>query len=697
MTLSFHLVPDRAAARRRRREIARAGLGFDRAVGSWPDLLERARDAYLVPPPAEGWAERLRDAFAEVPEAFWTRSLAAAPEETAAVIRNALEEVLAASAPGTRPDPDAVADARARQHLADLLRLWDAAGCVLPPDLAVVRAVLDAPAPLRPIAVQVAPEVRPGPWQRALLARLAADAGGAIPDLPEPPPPSNASGALAHLRDGLFEADAGPAVPLDGGLQWIGVRDTWEAADVAAGMARQAVADGVATADVGLLVPASAGWHDALAAAFTRAGLPLSHLGRSRNVRHLGREAVALFLRCQKAPPPGVALASLMASPLMPWPAAVGSRLAEAAPDGPRRLRLDEEAPEEWQTLVRLVRAREAESASALAGRLGVFLKHLSADARLAPHRARAEEAAGQAMALLAGREDTPWNDLFRAIQPGELTQEEPAEVWREGVTVLDADLEPWRPVRRLIVLGFNAGAWPVPPAVSPVFAAVEAQALRDAGLEVETPETLLAHRRALLRRQLAVGSERADFLVCRRDGTGRALEPSETLVFMHRLLAGVPERPEELVLDLDAAEERARIAGVPLAPDAPAIPPRPIVAHDLDLGRDLVRLHAAEGEPPRAFSPSRPETLVVSPLAWLLQRVGAEPVAWRRKTWTRRARAPSRTRCSRPCSVPGRRCRTRRPWPEPFLRPSTRRWPMWRPSWTRRNGRSNGAIWRRR
>ena len=58
-------------------------------------------------------------------------------------------------------------------------------------------------------------------------------------------------------------------------------------------------------------------------------------------------------------------------------------------------------------------------------------------------------------------------------------------------------------------------------------------------GLPIETPADEVKHRRERFRRQLRSVAEAVTFLVPRRDATGKAQSPSESLVFMHRLFAG--------------------------------------------------------------------------------------------------------------------------------------------------------------
>ncbi len=113
-----------------------------------------------------------------------------------------------------------------------------------------------------------------------------------------------------------------------------------------------------------------------------------------------------------------------------------------------------------------------------------------------------------------------------------------------------------------------------------------------------------------------------------RRTAVGEALSASESLVFMHQLFKG-PEEAEALIVELDAADERGKVQHLTVAAPAAPLPPRALVAEDLEFQRDLLMLRVDQHGQPKPESPSSLETLMVSGLAWLLRAVDAEPVAW--------------------------------------------------------------------
>ena len=162
--------------------------------------------------------------------------------------------------------------------------------------------------------------------------------------------PRRRKSALRHLQENLFLT--GPSkVALDDSVTCLGVRDSLEAAEIAAGMIQKAL-DGdsrLKTSEIGLLLPGDGSCEDAVREVFSRAGLPVSGLEGSPRLRNLGGEAVFLFLATRRRPAPAMALAAIYSSPLMPWDAVIGNRLAMRIMDG----KFDLEAPAEMSAEAR--------------------------------------------------------------------------------------------------------------------------------------------------------------------------------------------------------------------------------------------------------------------------------------------------------------------------------------------------------
>ena len=204
------------------------------------------------------------------------------------------------------------------------------------------RIASDALRALRVIAVEGVPALTR--WQRALIEKLNRDAGERTPD-------AALVGVLTQVLadDGAARRRARSAccsrscieptadkAPLDESVQWLGVRDFLQEAEVAAGMVQRLLAEDpkLKPADIGLLLPDEFEYAVAVEDAFRLGGLALSGLPAERWRRDLGREAVFHFLYCRQKPAPAMALAVCLSSPLMPWSREQGAVLAQAVMDG---------------------------------------------------------------------------------------------------------------------------------------------------------------------------------------------------------------------------------------------------------------------------------------------------------------------------------------------------------------------------
>jgi len=647
--LRFLLVPDAGAARRVRRLIAERGACSGVVVGAWPELVEWARRAYLMPAPADDWEHVFANALGELKDAFWTESCKVAPVETAAAVERTLVALLSATDPARGFEglsPEGLAE-RPRRHIKDLVRLAKSLGERLPPELLGVRELLaakreDALHTLRVEQVERVPALTR--WQQALVDKLNRDAGDGeptdsalaailkevfAPEATAAPGAPGASSSLRVLQSRLFGASAEKAA-LDDSVQWVGVRDFLQEAEVAAGMVQRLLAEDprLKPAEIGLLLPDEFEFAVAVEDAFRLGGLALSGLPAERWRRDLGREAVFHFLYCRQKPAPAMALAVCLSSPLMPWSREQGAELAQTVMDGDYDLAAFAGADAEARAMLELLREGDVEPAT-LSAALKRFAALIDGGEEFAAHSGEARAAVDEITGLLAGAREIEWSALRRAAIPRLITAGESSEFTREGVTVWRAGQEPWRPVKRLVVLGFAQDRYPEALGRNAVFSAEDLDRIRkDTGLPIDTPAEELAWRRARFRRQLVAVSEAVTFLVPRRDATGKALSASESLVFMHQLFAG-PESADELVVELETEEGRARAGGVALATPAAPEPPRELVVEDLEFGRDLVALRQDAAGKSKPESPSSLETLMVSRLTWLLRRLKAEPLEW--------------------------------------------------------------------
>jgi ATP-dependent helicase/nuclease subunit B len=645
--VTFALTPDSGATRRLRRAVAERGARVGWLPGTWRELLALAQRAYLLPTDWDGWDALFDRAIRETPDAFWAESLEVAPEDTRASVLAALSEILCSTDPEMPLSWDDVAGLpdRAARHLGDLAGLAARLGKDMPPELAAMRSVLgsdagDALHLIRVIQSEGLPRL--DRWQQAMVDKLNRDAASYAPLDGGKQIPVEASHmqdavnaatgpdrALGHLQRALFR-ESGTRVAIDDSVQWLGVRDVLQEAEVAAGMVQRLLSADpeLRPADIGLLLPDKFEYALAVEDAFRAAGLLLSGAPADWWKRDLGLEWLFHFLYCRDKPAPAMALAICLASPLMPWPREVGSRMAQTVMEGKFSLAPRGVESREGRRLLALLREGDR-GPETLATALREIPGLMSSAEHVAIHVQRLAAGIESLSERLAGAEEIDWTALRRLVTPRVIRSESTADFNLEGVTVWSEGQEPWRPVKHLVVLGFAQGAYPASPAGNAVFSGPELEAIRThAGLPVDTPADQLARSRTRFRRQLSAVSRSATFLVPRRDLLGASRAPSESLVFMARLIDGV-EDAQTLIAELDTAEGRAMARDLAQADPGEARPPRELVAADIEFGRDLLALRTdAEGNP-RPESPSSLEKLMVSRLAWMLRQVGAEPVKW--------------------------------------------------------------------
>lgn len=562
------------------------------------------------------------------PGAPWSESFEAAPEETARAVEAGLLAVSHA-APHLDPSdlsPEALPEGRARSHLAALRDLWRDLGA-LPGPLNTWRHVLnagtgDALEPL-PLVTPDCPFATPA--EAALARTLRAHHGVA-----EAPPTSSSTkegSALRHLQDHLGRRSDKTAP--DGSIACHGLRDPREETEFAAALAQSMLEAGrvESASEIGLLVPDGPAYALALREAFDRVGLPLSGLPEQDARRDTTGELLSLLLVLLQGPAPRTALASLYVAPGMPWPVETGRRMAREAIDrGWSRTASDLDGPARDL----LDALRPCDTPEQLFGRLGAI-------ARAAP----GVDLHGRIAALKAVTDgNIDWPLLRRLAAPG-LNAAEGRDRFVEGVSLFAESALPWRPVRQLIVLGMAGGHWPRLPGSTPFFTEGEIAQIRDSGLLLEGRRQKLARGLELFRRQLGAATEGLSLLVPAMDLHGNRLSPSTGLALIAHMLGA--EEPADLVQDLRAVPtEQWPVA--PTRPDpvplggAPDLPETGVLHIQRGLGTsdkpgvDLLRLRETE-EGPLPHSPSRLETLLVSPLGWLLDELGAKDRAWAPET----------------------------------------------------------------
>lgn len=546
----------------------------------------------------------------EAPDAVWRDSLANAPVETIAAVSTALEGLVLATGDLRVPAAGAVGDSRATRHLDALINLWHKLGDALPEGLAPVRHVLELPHGrfLDPVpVVEGSLDPHAPAAMKALYERLHREFGAVASPVKAR---AAAEGSRLHaLQGGIAAAGIGSA-PQDDSIAFYGLRDLAACADYAAARARTLIESGIPAREIAVL---TSGDPRQIARAFAAQGVPISGLPGSLPERDIVGETALQLALAKRTPTPAMVLASLALSPLMPWSAQTGRDLAESLISGDFRGDVLSPTPAH-KDLWTDIRA----SAGSLAQLR--FLTDRICERIAQGHDVRAR------LPIPQGEGSPDWEVILRGIQIGPPSSADP-ERNLEGVSLWSAQETPWRPCRHLIVTDFTDGLYPTRPRANPMFLDSEIITIRaSTGLHLRGRAEGLARGLSLFDQQLQAVSDSVTFLIPWRDLSGTRQQPSAGLSLVARAISGV-EEAHDLILDLsrlptgDWPVAQHRLPPLPEPDDLPEVLSFP--------GLDLLTLRRKDDGTTKPQSPSRLVTLLVSPLAWLLEEVGAGDMSW--------------------------------------------------------------------
>jgi len=544
----------------------------------------------------------------------WAQSYLQDPEGVEVAVKAALIDLMHAT-PGLNPeniDLQNLPDGRAKTHLMALKTLWIKVG-ILPEDLAAIHHVLSCE---KTDALEALPltTATPCPFatraQESLHAALMSHHGNLLGDETK----ATANGTLKHIQENLVSAALSGSVPQDKdeSVAIFGLRDPIEEASFVAAHIQKLCDEGMHWEDFGVLAPDDPIYHSALQTAFERVGIVLSGAEGAIKRDHKG-ELLTLALTCLKSHNSNMARASLCLSPLMPWNAEEGCRLADAIMFGGLKNALNE--IEDAKSVLDLL--KPINSSKALFTRLNML-------ANLTNKAPELELRIG-ALRVSQKSTDLDWHSLEKAAAPRFTTGDNPAKS-AQGVGVFSEHALPWRPVKVLIVLGMTGPNWPRPARSNPFFTEGEFDLIEQkTGLALTSRKRDLSRGLELFRQQLAAAQERLTLCAPARDLMGKKLPASVALTLIAKAMGELKD-PLSLITPPSNVDAYIRKVPVDAGLSTPNVPANGL----LNLGGNLLTLRHEEGSNVmKPQSVSRLETMLVSPLAWTLGEIGAEEKLW--------------------------------------------------------------------
>ena len=648
--IHFLLTPDHFASRHLRRNITQNSSFLGIVVGTFSELLEQVRVGYLLKKPEDIWQEKLIEPAQKKTDAFWSRSLKLYPRETTKAVEKALVDLIEGSFPDPIKIPGQWDDCSVltTKHFNHLIELHSEMGCILPSHFETAKNILKTgtTSPPATFRVYVDPNyVELKQWQTKLIDKINADGTSIKDDLISSLYHQSIDTFLGHQCDQpqavqhcashLFTSNISQ-FDLDSSLQFIAARDYLEEAEVVATQVRNLLAGDaeVVPSDIALLLPTDQRYASAVKEAFLQVEIPLSGLSWESSQRDLGYEVLFHYLMVVKKPVSIIAWAALLTSPFMPWTPDMGHVLAQRIVNRQFDLEKMPVQTDYERTMLKLLEKDHQKSIPLnLLEDLKIFKSLLVFDDDQEKEKQRVEEAFEQCKSVLLGSDQIDWLQLRQITTPETLNGSFAEPITQEGVAVFLEGGHPWRQIKHLFVLGFGEGHYPQIPGHSSIFTDQDLDKINQlTDSTIETSQQLIDRRRRLLKYQLRSATESISFSFARMSPQGKSQQPSSTLPFIAALFNNIDDA-DDLFLELDHQEDRNRIHWLLEKEAVPPVPPRSIEVSDLNLSTDLLCLNIQKEGEQRKQSPSSLANLMTSPLAWLLNWVGVQPLDWAPET----------------------------------------------------------------
>jgi hypothetical protein len=576
----------------------------------------------------------------------WSASMAVSPVETAFAVSSGLKALAMATQNLSPDDVDLSSldqESRIYRHLSALCDLWRQFPYALPKDLQVFDYILRSSSSeaLEPLTLVNSNHcVFASTIEHRLQQHLLDHHGLADPHFVKEWEKRKAplligakkESSLWRVQRGLLGAEVTPA-PIDTSLQIFALRDEAEEADFAAARAQKLIDNGISPANITLLVPDEVGYFSQIHRAFESMGVPVSGLPDLPNRRDIAGETLLHLLLCLQSPAPAMAIASLYISPLMPWPADAGLEMAREVMQGRFEPFVTKQFTGSQKQLFKLLKLGAVQTSSGVLEALEQVSQCLNTASDLRDDTNSFRTKLSTIRGLLSNGNPLEWQNLYRVATPV-ITNSTPTQTFIEGVNVLIEGTLPQRPSQHMIAMGMSSNRWPRPISATPLFLDGELNIIRKhTGLRIQTRSEALASRLEKLRRQFLATTESLTLLRPVLSTGGLPQSPAPCLSLVARTIGNHGKASE----DVDNIIQNLRSTPAEHWPflSREIVPKNDEIAKTLPddgvlrLDRDLLRWRLTDNGKMRPQSPSRLETLLVSPLAWSLSEFGAAPVIW--------------------------------------------------------------------
>ncbi len=631
--MDFILVPDALAASEARYALAQRNT-MGTKVGSFSVLLETLAELWLIEPSELDWDVALQEQALALGDAFWKDSIRVDEPATVAELKASLQFLLNYIPLGVQPAEFAQPASRYERYYNDLLRLLLRIG-ERPAQDQLAEQWLAEHQELYIEPVYVYPILdtdRLYPWQQQVLDLLM-EKGWLTPEpgkydfIPEPIP-ANQDAPVQQFARTLFHPEA-RTTPREN-LFWLTCRDHVEEVEAVTSLIQTALDTGTVPERIAVVVPQGGDYELWLEKHFENAGTISSNVRHESEVFDWQSALIHDLLNTLAQPEASMALMSVMVNPLMPWSARMGHKFAVHCAKR-KSLTSDEETE---QSLLDIIQNAPEKTTTSVIDWLkaiaGLCRKNIYKG--LNGQRMKGLIENTERLLSLYDAEDFAEriNRVLRQMPVATLESGENRIRYLNAINIIqDKEHLPFQ-VDQLFILGFNQDHYSYRPEHT---GAIPREAwdsiASETGLAVPTMDASQEYWQKDFAELLNRAEKGVTFLRSTNNFLGESLEPSESLLDMalcfQEMEELAPEKLETPILRSGHPLLRTEIVEI----KEEATPELDDMEFDCNLQTARLDDNGDFGQE----SPSSLEKLMVSPLAWLLNRLYIESCIWKPET----------------------------------------------------------------
>jgi hypothetical protein len=423
-------------------------------------------------------------------------------------------------------------------------------------------------------------------------------------------------------------------------IHWLTCRDSLQENEVVVGMIKQALDSGIVPSEIAVIVPKHSEIASTLPALLNYVGILSSNKHAVKNGYQWELQFVKdSLIYLQELTEYGdsyspMSLAAVLTNPLMPWSKYTGQKYADLCFKGAFRKPLSElSLPEEDCLLLEILCCHNVSEWQTW---LENIIEHLKfpKDSRYASKQ-RCIDTIEELKQYQSQKHQLDMHEqltlLVNQVQPKHLPFEnENSGELKNGILILDENEVLLTPVKHLFIIGFNQGAYETAAHLKGVFTKSNWQYLSMlTDFKFERSSGQQSHRQALLKNNLSKVSDSITFTLSELGFDGGKILPSATLLDFALCFQPLEEVKPELLLQSINSED-IKLPFLTSDKEDVTHNNQPVKEFkDIELNCDLIDINKDKEGNQRTESPSSLNDMLVSPLAWFLNRQGLTSKGW--------------------------------------------------------------------